>query len=139
MVTCAGKLCYISGCNAPGATAPTTQCWAYTPGAGWASIANMNQGRVFAQAAVYHDTIWVMGGNADGTELTHTEFYAPTTNTWTVDNAIFPQLPVPLWAAASGVSLGKFFVAAGASNSAFTPMSYSTLRRPTPGRIRYRC
>lgn len=124
VVTCAGKLYYISGCNVPGATAPTTQCWAYTPGAGWASIANMNQGRVFAQAVAYHDTIWVMGGNADGTELTHTEFYAPTTNTWTVNNSIFPQLPIPLWGAASGVALGQFFVAAGASNSAFTPMSY---------------
>jgi hypothetical protein len=124
VVTCAGKLYYISGCNVPGATAPTTQCWAYTPGTGWASIANMNQGRVFAQAAVYHDTIWVMGGNANEVELTHTEFYAPATNTWTVNNSIFPQLPIPLWAAASGVSLGQFFVAAGATGGNFSPMSY---------------
>jgi hypothetical protein len=124
VVTCAGKLYYISGCNVPGATSPTTQCWAYTPGTGWAAIASMNQGRVFAMAAVYHDTIWVMGGNANGGELTQTEFYAPATNTWAVNNSIFPQLPKPLWAAASGVAQGKFFVAAGVSSSAFVTMSY---------------
>jgi len=124
VVACAGKLYYISGCNVPGSTAPTNQCWAYTPGTGWASIANMNQPRVFAHGFAYHDTIWIAGGNAEEVELTHTEFYAPPTNTWTVNNSIFPQLPVPLWAAAAGVSLGKFFVAGGVSGGNFCSMSY---------------
>jgi hypothetical protein len=120
----AGKLYYISGCNAPGATSPTTQCWAYTPGAGWAAIASMNQGRVFAMGFSYHDTVWIAGGNANSVELNHTEFYDPVGNTWTVNPAVFPTLPKPLWAAAAGIGLGKFYVAAGASSSAFSPMSY---------------
>jgi len=92
-VACAGKLYLISGCPAPGASGQTNQVWAYTPGVGWAAAANMNQGRVFAQAVVYHDTIWVSGGAANNAAINHTEFYAPTTNTWVVNAALWPTPP----------------------------------------------
>ncbi len=102
VLACGGKLYYISGCNAPGSTNPTTQVWCYTPGSGWAQVASLNQGRVFAMGCVYRDTIWVAGGAANNAALTHTEFYDPVSNTWTVNNSIFPPLPIATWAAASG-------------------------------------
>jgi hypothetical protein len=113
VVACAGKLYYISGCNQPGATAPTQQVWQYTPGAGWAQVGSLNQGRVFANVAAYHDTIWLAGGNAEGAALTHTEFYDPVADAWVVDNTAFPQLPEGRWGNASGVVGDMMFVATG--------------------------
>ncbi|MFO7676215.1 MAG: FlgD immunoglobulin-like domain containing protein [bacterium] len=113
VVACAGKLYYISGCAAPGADNPTRQVWCYTPGAGWSQKADMNQGRVFANAAVYRDTIWVTAGIANNVGLTHSEFYDPVANVWTVNNSVFPQLPVSRWGAAGGQAGSKMFVASG--------------------------
>ncbi len=117
VLACGGKLYYISGCNQPGATAPTRQVWCYTPGSGWAQVADMNQGRVFAHGCVYNDTIWVAGGIADGVALSHTEFYDPASNTWTVDNSVFPQMPVATWAGASGNVGQTMFVFSGVSGA----------------------
>jgi len=97
-----GKVFYISGCNAPGATAPSLQTWAYTPGAGWAQMANMNTGAVFMAGWVYNDTIWVAGGNKDNIGITRTEFYDVANDTWIINNSVFPQLPEALWGVASG-------------------------------------
>lgn len=110
-----GKLYYISGCNLPGATNPTTQVWCYTPGSGWAQVADMNQGRVFAHGCVYHDTIWVTGGIVNNTAIAHSEFYDPVSDTWVVDNSAFPQLPIATWAAASGNVGGTMFLCSGVS------------------------
>ncbi|MDH5683994.1 MAG: T9SS type A sorting domain-containing protein [candidate division WOR-3 bacterium] len=115
ILACQGKVYFISGCNQPGSTAPTTQVWAYTPGSGWAQVASMNQGRVFAAGWVYHDTIWVTGGNANNVALTHSEFYDPVANVWTVNNSIFPALPVGVWGAASGIVSNTGFVFSGVS------------------------
>ncbi|MGQ9707635.1 MAG: kelch repeat-containing protein [bacterium] len=117
ILACQGRLYYISGCNQPGATNPTRNVWCYTPGSGWAQVADMNQGRVFAMGCVYHDTIWVTGGYQNTTVLNHSEFYDPVSNTWTVDNSIFPQLPIATWAAASGVVGQTMFVHSGVSSA----------------------
>jgi N-acetylneuraminic acid mutarotase len=117
VVACEGKLYFCSGCSSPGATNPTTQVWCYTPGAGWAQVASMNQGRVFANAVSYNDTIWVAGGNSNDVELTHTEFYDPVADTWVVDNSVFPQLPRGRWGSACGVASDVMFVASGVSPS----------------------
>ncbi|MEO0079140.1 MAG: T9SS type A sorting domain-containing protein [candidate division WOR-3 bacterium] len=113
VVACAGKLYYCSGCSVPGATAPTRRVWCYTPGAGWSQVASMNQGRVFANAVAYHDTIWVAGGIADNVALSHTEFYDPVADTWIVDNSVFPQMPQGRWGAACGLACEKMFIATG--------------------------
>ncbi|MEO0081692.1 MAG: T9SS type A sorting domain-containing protein [candidate division WOR-3 bacterium] len=113
IVACAGKLYYCSGCSVPGATAPTTRVWRYTPGSGWTQVANMNSGRVFAMAVAYHDTIWMAGGNKDGAALTHTEFYDPVSNTWNVNNTVFPQLPEARWGAAVAQVGDKMVIASG--------------------------
>lgn len=113
VTACRGKLYYMSGCATPGSINPTRQVWRYTPGAGWTQVASMNQGRVFAHAGVYHDTIWVAGGVANNVGLTHTEFYDPVADTWLVNNTVFPQLPESRWGAASGVAGTKMFVASG--------------------------
>lgn len=115
VLACRGKLYYISGCNQPGATNPTREVYCYTPGSGWSRVADMNQGRVFAMGCVYHDTIWVTGGYQNSSVLNHSEFYDPVSNTWTVNNTIFPQLPIATWAAASGVVGQTMFVATGVS------------------------
>ncbi|MFO7638094.1 MAG: FlgD immunoglobulin-like domain containing protein [bacterium] len=115
ILACAGKVYYISGCNAPGATNPTTQVWAYTPGSGWAQVASLNQGRVFAAGWVHNDTIWMAGGYQNTTVLAHTEFYDPVANVWTVDNTKFPPLPVGRWGAGSGVVGNVAYVAGGVS------------------------
>jgi hypothetical protein len=117
VLACAGKVYYISGCNQPGATNPTRQVWAYTPGAGWAQVADMNQGRVFAAGWVYNDTIWMAGGYQNTTVLNHTEFYDPVANVWTVDNSRFPTLPYGVWAPASGVVGDIGFIAGGVTAS----------------------
>ncbi len=112
-----GKLYYISGCNQPGATNPTRQVWCYTPGSGWSRVADMNQGRVFAMGCVYNDTIWVTGGIANDVALAHSEFYDPVSNTWTVNNSIFPQLPIATWGAPSGIVGQTMFVFSGVNES----------------------
>ncbi|MCR4423396.1 MAG: kelch repeat-containing protein [bacterium] len=117
VLACGGKLYYISGCNQPGATNPTRNVYCYTPGSGWSQVADMNQGRVFAMGCVYHDTIWVTGGYQNTTVLNHSEFYDPVSNTWTVNNTIFPQLPIATWAAASGVVGQTMFVHSGVSSA----------------------
>ncbi|MEO0069819.1 MAG: FlgD immunoglobulin-like domain containing protein, partial [candidate division WOR-3 bacterium] len=93
------------------------QVWCYTPGSGWAQATDMNQGRVFAHGCVYHDTIWVTGGNANEVALTHSEFYDPVSETWTVDNSLFPNLPVATWAGASGIVGQTMFVFSGVGAS----------------------
>lgn len=115
IVACAGKLYYISGCSEPGASNPTTQVWRYTPGAGWSQMANLNRGRVFAHAVSYRDTIWLAGGIADGIALTHTEFYDPVANRWTVNNSVFPQLPEGRWGGAAAQTANLMLVATGVS------------------------
>jgi len=117
VVACGGKLYYCSGCAAAGADNPTTQVWCYTPGAGWSQVASMNQGRVFAHAGSYHDTIWMAGGNANGTALSSTEFYDPVADTWVVDNMVFPQMPEGRWGGASGVVGDMLFLASGVNPS----------------------
>jgi hypothetical protein len=107
ILACAGKLYYISGCNQPGATDPTTNVWCYTPGAGWAQVASMNTGRVFASGWTYHDTIWVAGGNVNNSGITSTEFYDPVADTWVVNSSTFPVLPSAIWGSASGVNSGS--------------------------------
>jgi len=113
VLVCQNKLYYISGCNQPGATNPTRNVWCYTPGAGWSQVADMNQGRVFASGFVYHDTIWVTGGIANNVGLSHSEFYDPVANVWTVNNTVFPQLPYTVWGAGSGIVGSTGFVATG--------------------------
>ena len=117
VLACQGKLYYISGCNQPGAANPTTQVHCYTPGSGWAPVADMHQGRVFAQGWVYNDTIWMAGGNT-GSGITHTEFYDPVADTWTVDNTVFPQLPYGVWGAGSGAVGNTAFIASGVKGDA---------------------
>lgn len=124
VVACAGKLYFCSGCSEPGATNPTTQVWCYTPGAGWSQVASMNQGRVFAHAASYNDTIWVAGGNSNDVALTHTEFYDPVADTWVVDNGVFPTMPANCWAGAAGVTMDRMFVAAGVKTGAISSDNY---------------
>ncbi len=113
VVACAGKLYYISGCSIPGATNPTTRVWRYTPGVGWTQVANLNRGRVFAHAVAYRDTIWLAGGIADGLPLTHTEFYDPVANVWTVNNSVFPQLPEARWGGAASQTGNLMVIASG--------------------------
>jgi N-acetylneuraminic acid mutarotase len=124
VVACAGKLYYCSGCAAAGADNPTTQVWCYTPGVGWAQVASMNQGRVFAHGVSYHDTIWIAGGNANNVGLSSTEFYDPVADTWVVDNGVFPSMPSDCWAGAAGVTADRMFVAAGVKASAISSQSY---------------
>ncbi len=112
---CQGKLYHISGCTQRNTTNPTRQVWCYTPGVGWERVADMNQGRVYAHGCVYHDTIWVTGGNANNAALNHSEFYDPVSNTWTVDSTIFPSMPVATWGGASGNVGPTMFVFSGAS------------------------
>jgi len=120
ILACAGKVYYISGCNAAGSSSPTVQTWCYTPGSGWSQKANMNQGRVFAMGWTYHDTIWMAGGNVNNVAVNHTEFYDPAANVWTVDHAKFPTTPIAVWGAGSGVITGANtgFIAGGVFGSA---------------------
>jgi hypothetical protein len=107
ILACAGKLYYISGCNQPGTTSPTNNVWAYTPGAGWAQAASMNQGRVFGAGWVYHDTIWTAGGSVNDVGVATTEFYDPVADTWVIDDDVFPELATAVWGCASGVNSGS--------------------------------
>ncbi|MEO0079844.1 MAG: kelch repeat-containing protein [candidate division WOR-3 bacterium] len=114
ILACQGKLYYISGCNQPGATNPSREVYAYTPGAGWTRVADMNQGAVFMAGWVYHDTIWVAGGvvnNPPG--ITRTEFYDPVADTWVIDNTVFPQLPYGVWGHSGGIVGNTAFIAGG--------------------------
>jgi len=127
VVAAAGKIYLFSGCAAPGASAPSVQTWAYTPGAGWAQKKNMNSGSVFAAAWNYHDTIWVAGGNKDNVAITRTEFYVPSADTWIINNTIFPQLPEGLWGMASGcvANAGIGYTAGGVTTAgALTDTAY---------------
>ena len=115
IVACGGKVYYISGCNQPGATSPSRQTWAYTPGAGWARMADMNTGSVFMAGWAYHDTIWVAGGNANNIGLSRTEFYDPVADTWILDNTKFPALPYGVWGCCGAIvtSANTGYVAGG--------------------------
>jgi hypothetical protein len=108
-----GKVYYISGCNQPGATDPTREVYAYTPGAGWARVADMNTGSVFASGWVYGGKIWIAGGIVGSAGITRTEFYDPGADTWIVNNTVFPQMPYGTWGAGSGIVGNTGFVASG--------------------------
>ncbi len=110
---CMGKLYFVSGCQQPGATNPTRQVHCYTPGAGWARVADLNQGSVFAAGWVYNDTIWFAGGNYNNSGITRTEFYDPVADTWIIDNAVFPQIPYSIWGPASGAVGNIGYIATG--------------------------
>ncbi len=108
-----GRLFFLGGCQAPGATAPSQQLWIYTPGAGWSLGDSLNYGRVFTQAVVYHDTVWVAGGATPDSGINYTEFYDPATNQWIVDPAVFPPMPTGVWGAAQGVAQERFAIFSG--------------------------
>jgi len=120
VVACEGKVYSISGCNQPGATNPTREVYAYTPGAGWARVADMNQGSVFAAGWCYDGKIYVAGGNYNGSGITRTEFYDPVADTWIIDASTFPQLPYATWGPAGGVVGATGYVAGGVVGSALT-------------------
>lgn len=108
-----GRLFFFGGCQAPGATAPSQQLWIYTPGVGWSLGDSLNVGRVFTQAVVYHDTVWVAGGATDAGAIASTEFYDPTTNQWVVNSGTFPEMPTGVWGAAQAVAQGRFAIFSG--------------------------
>jgi N-acetylneuraminic acid mutarotase len=108
-----GRLFFFGGCQAPGATAPSQQLWTYTPGAGWSLGDSLNYGRVFTQAVVYHDTVWVAGGATTDSGINYTEFYDPTTGQWIVNPAVFPPMPTGIWGGANAVAQGRFAIFSG--------------------------
>lgn len=108
-----GRLFFFGGCQAPGADAPSQQTWIYTPGAGWALGDSLNFGRVFTQAAVYHDTVWVAGGATNDSSVNYTEFYDPATEQWIVDPAVFPPMPTGIWGGANAAAQDRFVIFSG--------------------------
>lgn len=118
LVALKGKLYYIGGNPTPGGDAPSRQMWIYTPGVGWALGDSLNNGRVFSQAVIYHDTIWVAGGITTGTVITtSTEFFDPVTNQWIVDPAVFPPMPNGVWGAGQSVAQDRFVIFSGVDTS----------------------
>lgn len=120
VVACEGKVYCISGCNQPGASNPTREVYAYTPGAGWAAVAMMNQGSVFAGGWCYDGKIYVAGGNYNNSAITRTEFYDPALDSWIIDPATFPQTPYATWGCGSGVVGATGYVAGGVVGTALT-------------------
>ncbi len=108
-----GRLFFFGGCQAPGATAPSQQLWIYTPGAGWSLGDSLNYGRVFTQAVVYHDTVWVAGGATDDSSISYTEFFDPVTEQWVVDAMTFPSMPTGIWGGANALAQGRFAIFSG--------------------------
>ncbi len=113
MAALKGKLYFIGGNPSPGNSAPSQQVWIYTPGAGWSLGDSLNLGRVFLQAAVYHDTIWVAGGADNMGASGLTEFFDPVTNQWVVNTGVFPNMPTAVWGAAQGVAEDRFVIFSG--------------------------
>lgn len=113
MVALKGKLYYIGGNPSPGNSAPSQQVWVYTPGSGWSLGDSMNVGRVFLQAVVYHDTIWVAGGADNVGAIASTEFFDPVTNQWIVNPTIFPPVPSGVWGAGQSVAQDRFVIFSG--------------------------
>ena len=77
-VVCQNKIYYMGGATTPG-TGTSNQCWEYTPGGSpaWVQKANMVNTPSFAQACVYHDTIFVGGGNVGNAAISTVQFYDP--------------------------------------------------------------
>ncbi len=112
-----GRLFFFGGCQVPGATDPSRQLWIYTPGAGWTLGDSLNFGRVFTQAVVYHDTVWVAGGATPDSSINYTEFYDPATDQWIVDPAVFPPMPTGIWGGANAVAQDRFAIFSGVEPS----------------------
>lgn len=124
MVAFDGFVYVVGGATTPGG-GNSPLCFKYAPATNtWTQIANLNHNRAFFAIWEHEGMIYVAGGNDGSTEMTHTEYYDSSTNTWTVNTTTFPNLPAGWWGMASAKVGDKLYLACGVKNQEITTDVY---------------
>ena len=105
-----GRLYVMGGQSADGGLLGTAE--AFTPGAGWAPIADLRYGRTGARAVVFDGAIYLVGGRDDEGASGDVDVYRPAEDEWDSGDGLDAERD----GLAAGVVGGRLFVLGGATD-----------------------